>query len=657
MIMAAAEAPGLLPVLPSVMVMQPANQSQPAPVSVWVVDALEKVLRTATPPAPATEELTLEAARNEYESGQLVVRSPHAITDLRASVGPLQGPGGAQIAFPHCRCRFVGYVGVEKNTPATPPEELVAVAPVELPDVLLEDETITVPANTAQPIWLTVYVPAEAPAGEYRGAVQLSWAGGERQVPVRLTVWPFTVPQERHLYFTNWISAGHLAKRYKVEAYSEAFWGLFEKFVANAAAHRQNLMWVSPYLIRVFREADGQLTFDFALFDRWIEICARHGVADLIEISHLGGFKEGWGGREIGLHPWNVTDRASGQTQRRPAEEVLPKLLPALQEHLQRRGWLAKTVLHIADEPSVNNLQSWRAKSDWVHALAPRIRRIEAIEAPDFGDSLEIWVPKLSHYYHWQQAYEKARQRGAELWFYTCCHPMGRYPNRFVDYPLIKTRILHWLNWRYRLSGYLHWGLLCWTDDPFKSAISGGLPPGDAWIVYPGSSGPLDSLRWETLRDGLEDYEYLWLLTAQATRLKAELGPAAADFEPTQLADELCCQAASGVLDYVRDPARLRALRRQLAREIIAAYAPPRLLVWTQPPASHPLAAGPAVAVLYVAAEPGTQVTVNGKEVELDERGRHAQNLFLSPGHHEIVVTASRQGHTKTVTRLLSVTQ
>ena len=62
----------------------------------------------------------------------------------------------------------------------------------------------------------------------------------------------------------------------------------------------------------------------------------------------------------------------------------------------------------------------------------------------------------------------------------------------------------------------------------------------------------MDSIRWEALRDGIEDYEYLWLLTAAAEEVKAELGQAAADLDPKRLADELCCQAAPTILDYVR---------------------------------------------------------------------------------------------------------
>ncbi len=44
------------------------------------------------------------------------------------------------------------------------------------------------------------------------------------------------------------------------------------------------------------------------------------------------------------------------------------------------------------------------------------------------------------------------------------------------------------------------------------------LPAGDAWIVYPGKDGPLDSIRFETMRDGIVDHE---LLSQLAERDKA----------------------------------------------------------------------------------------------------------------------------------------
>jgi hypothetical protein len=72
---------------------------------------------------------------------------------------------------------------------------------------------------------------------------------------------------------------------------------------------------------------------------------------------------------------------------------------------------------------------------------------------------------------------------------YTCVFPQARYSNRFIDYPLLKTRLLHRLNFRHGLSGYLHWGGNYWDTDPYQNTEVGinagqdGLPPGDAFIT------------------------------------------------------------------------------------------------------------------------------------------------------------------------------
>ncbi|MEF8846749.1 MAG: DUF4091 domain-containing protein, partial [Bacteroidales bacterium] len=101
-------------------------------------------------------------------------------------------------------------------------------------------------------------------------------------------------------------------------------------------------------------------------------------------------------------------------------------------------------------------------------------------------------------------------------WFYTCLGPKGDFANRFLDLPLLKTRILHWINFRYGSPGYLHWGFNQWRGQNVyeeTTAInkeSGNvLPGGDAWIVYPGKDEIYPSIRLEAMRDGIVDYELL----------------------------------------------------------------------------------------------------------------------------------------------------
>lgn len=621
-------------------------QAQPV---IWTVDPLVKVFRQDTPPADSSNTCRLTAAQGEYESAQICVRSGEQIRKLRLTLSALQSDA-AVIPAEAVSWNPVGYVPLPKNTPNTPSEELCCVAPTEVPDPLLPPEPIDVEANATQPLWLTLHVPRDAVPGDYSGRVTVEWDSGQAEVAISLRVWPFAIPAERHLSYTNWINHGGLAKHHGVDMYSDEYFEILAKYARAAAEHHQNILWISLGVVGISERADGRLEFDWTTFDRWVEVVSTNGCGRLIEISPLGHWAKGWDSTEIALSGYTVK-MPDGSTKQLSAEELLPQLLPALEQHLQERGWLERTVLHIADEPAVHHAASWREKSRWVHALAPGIRRIDAIEAPDFGDDLEIWVPKLNHLYNWLPHYERAREAGKELWFYTCCHPTGVFPNRFLDQPLIKTRILQWYNWRYRLSGYLHWGLNFWDDDPLHSSGSPNLPPGDCWIVYPGPEGPLSSLRWEALRDGFEDYEYLWLLADRIRSMAAELGAPPSMFDPNQRSDELACKLVRTMIDYTRDAAELRSVREEIAEDLIGLTRPPKGLVCTDPPLYHKLASGPIVVATYVWAEKGTEVRVNGSPAHQQPDGRWAHHTFLPNEHSQVKVEITKEGVTKTVVR------
>ena len=78
---------------------------------------------------------------------------------------------------------------------------------------------------------------------------------------------------------------------------------------------------------------------------------------------------------------------------------------------------------------------------------------------------------------------------------------------------------MHWVNYRFNIPGYLHWGLNWWyNSDPFGEQTSiqdeGGniLPGGDSWIIYPKEGKLLSSIRFDAMRDGIVDYELFRML-------------------------------------------------------------------------------------------------------------------------------------------------
>jgi len=628
-------------------------------ISVWPVDPHVRVFRDTERPAASPDALRLRAARNEYEPGQFAIRSAQPLKDVRVELSPLEGPEGHRIGPEQLSWSFVGFIPLTKNTPLA--EHLrVRAAPCEVPDPLLDARGLDLPADTTQPVWLTIRVPRDAAPGVYKGQVTVAAGATQASIPVELAVRPFALPDERHLFVTNWFSTGNIAKAHKVAPRSEPFWALLERYARNMAEHRQNVFEAPWALVEVTRDADGKLSFDYQQFDRFVELFLKAGVADRIEITHVGSFGEGgWSGSEIVLSRVAARDRGapgagdgSGKTVRLSPEEGLRPLLADIERHLAERGWLDKAMIHVADEPSLNNVESWRRASDFVHQAAPRLRRIDAIETLDFTGALEVWVMKLSHFDRWRQAYE-ARRAGNEFWFYLCCHPYGStYPNRFLDYPLAAIRVLHWINFTEDLPGYLHWGLNHWRDEPF-GAPPDNLPPGDTHVVYPGTNGPLNSIRWEIQRESLEDYEYLRLLAARTAELKRRLGAAAAFLHPDRRARELARGVVPAITDWERDPARILAVREAVADEIVALETEPLLLVETEPPAGSRLVQGPIAVEVRGVTTPGAAVKVAGRPVQVSPDGSFA--AISHSAKPELTIEAEHNGKTKTVTRSFSV--
>lgn len=72
----------------------------------------------------------------------------------------------------------------------------------------------------------------------------------------------------------------------------------------------------------------------------------------------------------------------------------------------------------------------------------------------------------------------------------------------------------------------MHWGYNFWYAqfskypiDPFQvTDAGGGFPAGDAFLVYPGAEGPIESIRLEVLTEALQDLRALELLEQKVGR-------------------------------------------------------------------------------------------------------------------------------------------
>lgn len=646
------------------------SSNKRAGLEISVISPMEKTFPDIFPSGTAPRVLSFKCAANEYEPAQFVIRSPKAIQGVTIALSELVSKDGHKLKDLHWN--FVGFIPLDSNTPDTtrtdrcgshdrvPEGEIIRLAPCKISDPLLEDEVVDLEANTTLPVWVTVHVPSGTPAGIYVGEARVKGQAIEDEViPIELEVYPFELPKERNMYLTNWFMMEHISKAHNVELFSEKFWDILGKYAKNMAEHRQNVVY-TPWsqLITVYRESGGSWSYDYANFDRFVQTFIDAGVDGRIEMTHIGT-PSLLRHVEKGLYGVKVTDKKTGESVRVPGEEGLPLLLGSLQKHLEEKGWLEKAMLHVSDEPNYYTIDDWKKLARFTKKHAPGIRTIDAVSVPGFDGLLDVAVPLSLALEGEFELYKNEFQQGAgkELWFYICCIPYGHYPNRFLDYPLSDLRVLHWMNYLFDVSGYLHWGLTFgWEEhDGTNFGPAKRFPPGDSHLIYPGKEGPMNSIRWETQRESLEDFEYFTLLEAKTAAIKEKLGPAAdpipADFRSKEIGGKI----VKAFSDHVEDIDAIYSVKELLASEIIEIDKEPLFLFMTTPNTNIPVKIGPAFIKLQGVVEEGSKVKVNGVEVEIRPDGGFVEIVQLEIDGQVVKIEVEKDGKKKTIEREFEV--
>lgn len=485
------------------------------------VDPLEKVFRETA--FFMEREARADAARGEHASLQFALRCTQPVAGLKAKVDFIR-MGGASLQPD--KVGFVGYVKVGRSTPRPSRDRLTPMSGL-YPDPILEPESMDLPAFATQPVWVSIPIPLDAKPGLYEGQITFSGSTGGKPVtlsrPFQVQVYPVAV-EKTSLWVTNWYTLApnvlaHLNGGEPVEAYSDNYWKYARLLASTMADYGQNMAIINPLQLTQYSLEKGKYGFDFSRFDRTVQLFIDEGVVGRIEGGHIGGRASNWTSPFVVGVP--VVEKDTSYFEQLPIGDEKAKIfysqfIPALVQHLKGKGWYDIYTQHIADEPIDENFQSYIDITQFVKSLAPDIKIIEATHSKNLNNLVDVWVPQLNFFADYYDFYMERMADGDEAWFYTCLAPQEEYANRFIELPLIKTRILHWINFRYGSPGYLHWGFNFWRgDDPFGETTgiiveSGNvLPGGDAWACYPARDKILSSIRLEAMRDGIFDYELL----------------------------------------------------------------------------------------------------------------------------------------------------
>jgi hypothetical protein len=545
----------------------------------------------------------ISAARNEAEAAQLIVRPEHPLEDFTASASALEGAEGAVIPAEAVEVLRVRYVQVEFPTDAwgTP-----GMWPDPLPPFT---EPITLEQGKNQPLWIRVDVPRHAAPGEYEGSITLNASGFAAEVPLKLYVYGFTLPDRMTCTTAFGFNPG-IVNRYQaltdpkdqdavLQKYLDYFADNHISLYNPVPGHSIEVAWVKlgedegedldPDVRKLLKEKELTPEFDWSDWDMAMEKAIRE--------RHITTFRIGIPGMGSGTFRGRSTPQMLGYRLGQPEFELaFNAYAGAVDAHLREKGWLDMSYVYFFDEPNPKQYEWVRDQFIRLKEAAPGIGRMitEKID-PKLVGGPNIWCPMTSTYDH--EDAEERRAAGETIWWYICTVPKQPFAGMFIDHPGTDLRIWCWQTWKYDVTGLLFWTTTLWTtgvaypdhpqnpyEDPmgWKSTpyVKGAREPwgnGDGRFVYPPEAaggiaeapildGPVSCFRMEMLRDGLEDYEYMTMLE----RLLEEKGDDLSWWKRrcyTRLL-EVPDSITENLTTYTKDPAPIEKHRHDVAEAI-----------------------------------------------------------------------------------------
>ena len=482
-------------------------------------------------PARANQPILLDAALNEQSSFQACVWLDGQ--DRQQVRVEAAGPAGWGV-----RVRRVGCVPMpHHNLPAeqVPADcDGIGQVPGFVPDPLFDEDSLLLAAGEAHAFWITVRPGPNAAPGDHAIAVSVVPERGS-QVTLAATVrmHDITLQPRRDFPITHWFYVDSLIDWYRTEMFDERFWQILPAYVRDVVEHGQDVLYVPAFtppldgvkrpsqLLRVQPDGPGRWQFDWADVKRYVGLARQCGITHF-EWCHP--FTQ-WGAR----HAIRIYD-GQGKTERLlwpPETEAtspvyrafLSQYLPQLHRFCSEEGILERSLFHASDEPhGEEHLRNYRAARAMLREMAPWMRVMDALSQIEFAaDGLtDLPIPSI-------QAATRFVDAGITCGCYYCCGPRGKYLNRLLDTPLAKIAMHGFLFYRWPFRVFLHWGYNYWYEsqtrhliDPFTVqdglAWQRGWAYGDPFVVYPGPSGPIDSMRWEIFGESLQDYRLLQTL-------------------------------------------------------------------------------------------------------------------------------------------------
>ncbi|MBM4031929.1 MAG: DUF4091 domain-containing protein [Planctomycetes bacterium] len=485
----------------------------------------------------------LSMAANEFEGFQVVLYPMlEDLKDVRFTWTDLKGDGGKAIPASDVECFIEDWYRLRPNWKTR--DVFFRGKLYDIVDPLIPFKPTTVKRHVHTPFYFRVRTRPDTAAGTYRGTISVQADNAKpTELALEVKVWPYAIPEKWNFHTMGQFVYDNVT-RFHGKDFNDAVRRRYYDFLLDHrfAPTEQYIPILSP-------RAD-------------MEHCLKRGMNTI----YLSG---------------NFRGSDQEMTELKKRYEAVIKL-----------GALDHALVYIGDE--TDKWDTMHRLANLVHAHLPGALVMigGSFPRPELLNYIDIYDPQTgggSKVYSLEEEglklIREAQERGEEFYWYVAAGPHYPHPNVQMEYPPVIGRTYFWMTWKYGVTGFEYYCYNIWEKnypkDPAERYPNGkwqadgwsrGWPSnGDGMLFYP---GPISGLRFEAIRDGIEDWESHMVLRdcVEAVRNRkhaAKHKDLIAEAEKLLKVDD---DIVAGFTKYCLDPDKLLA-RREALGDLIARFA------------------------------------------------------------------------------------
>jgi hypothetical protein len=419
------------------------------------------------------------------------------------------------------QARFVRYVITDEFAEGCghrKPEDYAASISADMLDNL---DNFNIEAKTVRPVWLTIDIPSDAVAGNYKGKLNLY---AERkfvedfEIEVEVVNQLLPEPSEWVYHLDLWQHPSAVARVHNLELWSDAHFEKMRPIMKMLADAGQKVITATlnkdPWNHQSFdayadmiiwtKNEDQSWSFDYTVFDKWVEFMMDLGVTDMINCYSLLTWNN-----QVHYNDMEKKELVTLELKAQSDEyaEFWTVFLKDFTRHLKAKGWLEIT----------NIAMDERSPADMQAAL-----KVLETAAPELGISLADNHKSYKQYPGIKDISVGAnsvvdkediitrRAEGLNTTWYVCC--ADPFANMFTFSAPAEAVYAGWHTVAADLDGMLRWAYNSWVENPLTDSRYKTWPAGDTYMVYPDARS---SIRFERLIEGIQDAEKIRILRKQ----------------------------------------------------------------------------------------------------------------------------------------------